>query len=48
VTGNTVVAPGNADILLIKMDPQGNMLWQHTYGGPDGAQDYGVALTTDQ
>ena len=48
MTGNTVVAPGNADILLIKMDPQGNMLWQHTYGGPDGAQDYGVALTTDQ
>jgi len=48
VTGNTLIAPGNPDILLVKLDPQGNVMWQRTYGGNAGAQDYGVATVSDQ
>ncbi|MBX2972487.1 MAG: hypothetical protein KF797_05250 [Flavobacteriales bacterium] len=46
--GNTQVAPGNPDILVVKMNDHGTVLWERTFGGPDNAQDYGVAAVTDQ
>jgi len=39
---------GGADFWLVRLDPTGHKLWEHSYGG--GADDYpwgGVALTTD-
>jgi hypothetical protein len=48
VVGNSMVAPGNPDILLTKYDRNGDVIWSTTYGGSAGAQDYGAALTTDQ
>lgn len=38
---------GDADILLLKIDPSGNLIWQKTYGG--SGNDYGkdIISTTD-
>lgn len=47
VVGNTLVAPGDPDVLVSKYDREGTLLWQQTYGGDANAQDYGVAVTTD-
>lgn len=47
VVGNTLVAPGNPDVLITKYDREGVLLWQQTYGGTAGAQDYGVAVVAD-
>ena len=48
VVGNTLTAPGNPDILVTKYNRDGDLLWQQSYGGPIGAQDYGVAVAADQ
>jgi hypothetical protein len=43
VTGETWSAgAGNEDILLLKLDADGNAVWQRTYGGPDS--DWGWAV----
>ena len=47
VVGNTLVAPGNPDVLITKYDREGVLLWQHTFAGTAGAQDYGVAVAAD-
>jgi hypothetical protein len=45
--GNTVTAPGNANILVTKYQPDGTIAWQGVSGGPAGLNDYGVAVTLD-
>ncbi len=47
VVGNTQVAPGNADVLVTKYDGDGELLWQQTYAGTAGANDYGIAVITN-
>jgi uncharacterized delta-60 repeat protein len=45
--GNTLISPGNADILVTKFNANGQIVWQRTAGGTAGMNDYGVAVTTD-
>ncbi|MEO5585172.1 MAG: SBBP repeat-containing protein, partial [Flavobacteriales bacterium] len=47
VTGTTVVAPGNTDILTTKYDRKGNVLWEMTWGGATSGMDHGVAIAVD-
>ncbi|MBV6443250.1 MAG: hypothetical protein EPGJADBJ_04982 [Saprospiraceae bacterium] len=47
VTGNTLVAPGNTDILTTKYNDSGAVVWQITYNGAGNSYDYGMATTTD-
>lgn len=47
VVGNTLAAPGNPDVLITKYDRAGTLLWQQTFAGTAGAQDYGVAVVAD-
>ena len=46
VCGNTVVAAGNADILVTKYDYDGTIIWQQQYDYVS-KNDYGVSVTTD-
>ena len=48
VVGNTLVAPGNPDVLITKYDREGVLLWQQTFAGTAGTQDHGVAVTADR
>jgi Subtilase family len=45
--GNTVTAPGNANILVTKYNADGRIAWQRITGGAAGLNDYGVAVTVD-
>jgi hypothetical protein len=47
IVGNTVTSSGNADILITKYDPDGNIVWQRTMAGSSRGNDYGVAVITD-
>jgi len=47
MVGNTLVAPGNPDVLITKYDRAGTLLWQQTFAGTTGVQDYGVAVAAD-
>ena len=47
MVGNTLVAPGNPDVLITKYDRAGTLLWQQTFAGTAGVQDYGVAVAAD-
>lgn len=47
VVGNTLVSPGNPDVLITKYDSEGALLWQQTFAGSANAQDYGVAVVAD-
>ena len=47
VVGNTLVAPDNPDVLITKYGPTGAVLWQHTFAGGAGGQDYGAAVKAD-
>ena len=47
VVGNTLVAPDNPDVLITKYGPTGAVLWQHTFAGGAGGQDYGAAVNAD-
>jgi RHS repeat-associated protein len=53
-TGNSYVAgstssfgAGGQDVLLIKYDPNGNLLWARTWGGPSNDDANGVLLGSD-
>lgn len=48
VVSNTTVAPGNVDILVTKYGSAGDLIWQQTYGGPDGGLDYGIAAAATE
>jgi len=37
----------NKDVLLIKVDEDGNIIWNKTYGGPGEDIGYSIALATD-
>ena len=41
IAGSTAVSNENVDLLLVKTDASGNMVWQKTYGKT--AEDYGVS-----
>jgi hypothetical protein len=38
---------GSADFWVIKLDHQGNMVWDRTYGGSDEDRAYSLIQTTD-
>jgi uncharacterized delta-60 repeat protein len=38
---------GNGDIWVLKLDPNGDVQWQKTYGGPSGDGAYSIQQTTD-
>ena len=48
VVGNTEVGSGDHDVLIVKYDAEGTLLWQRTYGGNAGGNDYGVAVFAGQ
>ncbi len=50
--GNILITGNNsnglvADLLLLKYNADGSLLWQTTYSHSSGLSDYGVAVTTD-
>ncbi len=47
VTSNAITAGQQANLLVMKYDKDGNLLWQDTYNGAFNGKDYGIALTTD-
>ena len=47
VTSNAITAGQQANLLVMKYDKDGNLLWQDTYNGAINGKDYGIALTTD-
>lgn len=47
ITGNTEIN-GNIDAWIVKMDHDGNIMWETTYGNPDGEDGlWGVAEASD-
>jgi parallel beta-helix repeat protein len=48
VAGNTYsFGAGNGDLLLIKLDSDGDIVWQNTYGGTDLEHEMSIEQTTD-
>jgi len=48
VTGATFSkGAGGADLWVIKLDSQGNMIWDRTYGGSDADEAWSLIQTTD-
>ncbi len=39
--------PGDRDMLLVKTDPNGVMIWNQSYGGPDAENPCALVQTTD-
>ena len=49
VTGETEsYGAGNKDVLLLKYDSEGTLLWQRTWGGSGHDRGYGIALDSDE
>lgn len=47
LTYNTTGAPNNADGWILKMDPEGNILWDRKYGGDSFERIFGLHETAD-
>lgn len=47
VTGSTTRAGGQTDFWLVKTNANGDSLWSHTYGGPQGEHPFYGMQTTD-
>ncbi len=48
VTGSTKSSgAGKADLLVLKLDGKGNVLWAKTYGGPEDDIGFGIQQTRD-
>jgi uncharacterized delta-60 repeat protein len=47
LTGSARNSRGNLDILTAKISPSGSLLWIRSFDGPDGNDDFGVALASD-
>ncbi len=48
VAGHTVsFGAGNEDVWVLKLDENGSVLWQKTYGGPNEDRAYEVRMTSD-
>lgn len=46
-TGHTTLDGANTELLLIKQDPDGNVLWQQTFQTAQGTKNGGVSLAVD-
>ena len=46
VQNQSVVSHGGWDIYIVKLDPQGNLLWLRSYGGPLNDIAYGLAVSS--
>jgi len=47
IAGHTTAFGMDSDVCLIKTDPEGNMLWNGTYGGPSSGRGYSACETSD-
>ncbi len=47
MVGNTLVEPGNPDVLVNMYDKNGDLLWERTFDGGVHGPDYGAAVATD-
>lgn len=47
VTSNAITTGQDANLLVMKYDRNGNLLWQDNYNGTFNGKDYGIAVTTD-
>ena len=45
--GTSSKGAGAADLWVIKLDSQGNMIWDRTYGGSGDDWGYSIIQTTD-
>lgn len=47
LAGSTVLPGNNQDIVLMKLDTSGNVLWKNIYNGPASGADAALAMTMD-
>ena len=47
VDGDITHNNGTYDLWVVKLDPDGNIVWQHTYGGAKQDQTNSISLTSD-
>jgi len=47
VAGTTGMTGGDTDVMAARLGPDGNLLWQKTFGGPDDDKGYGIQQTAD-
>ena len=46
--GTTCCGAGGVDVLVLKLDSNGNVTWQKTYGGSDDDYAYAIQQTSDE
>ena len=47
IAGSKISTSGDPDMLLMKTDVEGNLVWEKTYGGPQEEMGYSLELTQD-
>lgn len=47
LAGSTVICGNNQDILLLKLDANGNTVWRNVFNGPSSGVDAALAMTMD-
>ena len=47
IVGNTLQSATNTDILITKQNSEGQVLWEQTFAGTAGSNDYGLAVILD-
>lgn len=47
LAGSTVISGNNQDILLLKLDANGNTVWRNVFNGPSSGVDAALAMTMD-